>query len=214
VRIICVRFFECRPRLRWIIYFFTRSTVTRMTRENPMRIIIYIIIIITRRDWWLSRKCNLPVDGQPRFRPLLYRDVDESSASDFANRLGEHINNTHYTYSVIEPLVDFNIDHTNGALYWDYIILCVRFIDINFLLYRHINISITITSPEFKKFTFKHYHWRGKTFTPCHAKSVHLNKKNIYPPKCDTEIYLPMFSNLRQKFADVDKPQYLCTNQN
>lgn len=112
------------------ILFHEIDSDARESDAYNMQCILYIIIItiiIKRQDWWLSRK--YPAG----FRPLLYHDVDESSASDFANRLGEDINNT-YIYTVIELLADFNIDRPNGVPYWNYNKLCLSFMDINLLL--------------------------------------------------------------------------------
>jgi len=72
---------------------------------------VYIIIIIEIDDYHENiRPVRL---GYSRDFVLYHTDVDESSSSDFANRLGEGINNTSV---VIELLADFNINYPNGIL--------------------------------------------------------------------------------------------------
>lgn len=79
----------------------------RVTRGN---ILMYILLLL------LKLMIIMKISGRllnSRDFVLYHTDVDESSSSDFANRLGEGINNTSV---VIELLADFNINYPNGIL--------------------------------------------------------------------------------------------------
>lgn len=79
----------------------------RVTRGN---ILMYILLLL------LKLMIIMKISGRllySRDFVLYHTDVDESYSSDFANRLGEGINNTSV---VIELLADFNINYPNGIL--------------------------------------------------------------------------------------------------